>query len=275
MLSTSAENVDRAAILRNLPVFPAVALELIGLLDGGEASASEVAQLLRKDPALSAEVLHQANSAKFARRREVGELDEAVTLLGGDQTCRIAMRAACRGMATPALGSLELRGCWEHCVATAIVAADLAPHLGQNEGTAYVAGLLHDIGCLGLAAVYPEPYTEVLRLTREGQRRWLEAEVEVFGVDHCTVGSWVVDDWGLPEDLRQVIAHHHDEREPDRSLLTLVGAASSLADLLLPSPMEPPCWPDPAAFLATLPVDQAAALEAVEQANEKIKTELG
>jgi putative nucleotidyltransferase with HDIG domain len=251
-----------------------VALELIELTDQGVCEASGIARLLGRDPALSAEVLHQANSARFARRRDVSELDEALTLLGTDQTCRIAMSAACRGLVAPALGRPELRRCWEHSVAAAILAAALAPLFEQRPGHAYTAGLLHDIGCLALVAVYPDRYVEALRLTHEVGLPWLESECQTFGVDHCRVGGWVVDEWGLPEDLREIAVHHHDELPTQPTLVSLVAVADTLANLLQPDPIERPPWDEPADYLQTLPVEQARARELVDEAAERISAEL-
>jgi HD-like signal output (HDOD) protein len=269
------ESAERAVILGSLPVFPAVALELIELVDRGVAGAAAIARLLERDPALSAEALRQANSVRYARRHDVREVADAVTLLGTDDTCRIAMRAACKGLIVPALGRPELRSCWEHCVASAILAAALAPVFDQAPGPAYTAGLLHDIGCLALVAVYPDRYIEMLELMRQGESGWMEAERRTFGVTHCSVGRWVVEEWGLPDDLRDIVFHHHDDRPFDRSLLTLVATASRLADLVQPHPIEQLAWDDPAAYIATLPFDDPGeVMRAVHKATERIKEEL-
>jgi putative nucleotidyltransferase with HDIG domain len=274
MSSQTAESADRAFILRHLPVFPAVALELIDLVDQRVSEASKISRLLGRDPALSAEVLRQANSARFARRHDVSELDDAVTLLGTDQTCRIAMGAACRGLVAPALGRPELRRCWEHCLASAILASALAAELDQEPGPAYTAGLLHDIGLLALVAVYPDRYVETLQLVNEEGLEWLDAERQVFGADHCGVGRWVVDEWRLPDELHDVVVHHHDERPFDKTMVSLVAMASTLADIVQSNPMERMPWDEPAAYLDTLPIDRTSALALIAQAVERINAEI-
>jgi HD-like signal output (HDOD) protein len=274
MTTLPIESPDRTFLLDKLPVFPTVALELIDLLESSIVDADQIVHLLGRDPALSAEVLQHANSARFARRRSVGELSEAVTVLGTDLTSRIAMSAACRGLVAPALGRPELRRCWEHSLASAILADKFAPLLDQAPRAAYTAGLLHDIGCLALLAVYPDRYVEALTLTRTSAMRWLEAERSVFGVDHCAVGRWVVDDWRLPDDLREVVIHHHDDRPFDRSMVTLVAIATLVADLLLPHPIQNLPWQTPEAYLATLPLELGRTVEAVEDAAQRIWEEL-
>jgi HD-like signal output (HDOD) protein len=168
MPSQIERSADRNFILRHLPVFPAVALELIDLIDRRASDVAVITRMLGRDPGLSAEVLRQANSALSSPRKTVSDLSDAVNRLGADQTCNVAMKAACRGLVSPALGRPELRSCWERCVASAILASALAPELGFVAGQAYTAGLLHDIGCLALVAVYPDRYLEALQNMRDG-----------------------------------------------------------------------------------------------------------
>ncbi|MCB9384322.1 MAG: HDOD domain-containing protein [Bryobacterales bacterium] len=275
MSSTSTRCVDRLAILRNLPVFPTVALELIRLLEGeGGADLHVIARLLGRDPALSGEVLRQANSSLFARRRGVADLVSAVSLLGSDYACRIAMNAACRGLVAPALGRAELRQCWEHCVSTAVLAATLAPEFDQTPAVAYMAGLLHDIGALALLSVYPDRYTEAVRLRSEEGVSLLDAEMRAFGVNHCTVGSWLVEEWRLPTDLGHVVTLHHDQRPFERSLVGLISTASILASLNEKHPIERLRWESSDDYLATLPIDRECSRRLVDQAIELIAIEI-
>ena len=115
----------------------------------------------------------------------------------------------------------------------------------------------------------------MLRLGSEEDVPWLEAERRTFGIDHCGVGRWVVDEWRLPDELHEVVVHHHDERAFDRSMVSLVALASDIANIVLPHPMEGLDWHEPEEALAALPLDRKRALAAVETALERIKTELG
>jgi hypothetical protein len=39
----------------------------------------------------------------------------------------------------------------------------------------------------------------------------LEREVELFGVDHCEAGQFLVGQWGLPTTFDQITGHHHEK----------------------------------------------------------------
>ena len=100
-----------------------------------------------------------------------------------------------------------------------------------GDDRAYTAGLLHNVGRLGLFVAHPRSYAEML--TEPSECDILERERQAFGLDHCEAGAWLAHSWGLPEDLEVVIAGHH---EPPRTepfeLADLVRVAVLLTDTL-------------------------------------------
>jgi HD-like signal output (HDOD) protein len=55
----------------------------------------------------------------------------------------------------------------------------------------------------------------------------------MFEADHCQIGRWLAEDWGLPADLKEVIGCHHDP--PERGRLdqsTIIHVSCRLADML-------------------------------------------
>jgi HD-like signal output (HDOD) protein len=96
----------------------------------------------------------------------------------------------------------------------------------------FMAGLLHDVGKLVLAANLPQQYEEALqRMQTEGLADW-QAEQAVFGTSHAEVGAYLLGLWGLPEPIVEALAFHHSPSAcTDRSLspLTTVHVANGLA----------------------------------------------
>lgn len=222
----------RPWIFRDLPVFPAVALELIDILEDPAVSIRPVIELLKRDPVLCAEVLRTANSARFQRRNRITDLQRAVAVLGNANTRRIALQAALRGLVGGNLHVDELRRCWEHCVRSAAVSEALAPFVGHRPEKAYTAGLLHDIGRLALLALYPDEYARLLQVAEEKDLSLLECERALFDIDHCKAGAWVTERWRLPADMAIVAAEHHNDAAESRSMLSLVAAAQNISTLV-------------------------------------------
>ena len=218
--------------LKSLPPFPAVALELMSLLDDPEVSMKQVVSLLRIDPALSAEILRVSNSALYGLKNRVDNISHAVVVLGGDAVKRIALTAALGRFSQHFMKNKSLKVCWDHSVAGGFISEELAKLLDGPVDRAYTAGLLHDVGRLAILACYPGEYGNMLEVARENDFDELECERQLFDIDHCSAGEWLARSWNLPEDITFAIASHHNLKPHDASVGSIVAAANKLADVL-------------------------------------------
>ena len=74
---------DYLANIRDLPVMPEVASKILGLGRGaGEISFTQLEEIIKVDVGLTAKILKIANSALYARQREIRDLRTAITMLG-------------------------------------------------------------------------------------------------------------------------------------------------------------------------------------------------
>jgi putative nucleotidyltransferase with HDIG domain len=199
-------------------------------------SVDRILGILSRDPSLSATLLRLANSALYAGEGSVMDLRAAVLRLGFDAVANLGTGAAV--IRTLKGGThLDALKLWQHSVAVGLTAKGvciLAKRHGQAE-TAFLAGLLHDIGKIALDTCYPEVYTTVLEKVAEGVY-FVDAEHEVMGMDHAEAGSLLAADWSFPQTIVDVIRDHHDPK-PDDFLPNLI----HLADLLVRAriPMGP------------------------------------
>jgi len=76
------------------------------------------------------------------------------------------------------------------------------------EESAFLTGLLHDIGKIALDHCFPEEYAPVVAAVREG-RVGYEVETELLGLTHADVGAMVAVNWNFSELLVEVIRDHH------------------------------------------------------------------
>jgi putative nucleotidyltransferase with HDIG domain len=80
-------------------------------------------------------------------------------------------------------------------------------HQGSSE-TAFLGGLLHDVGKIALDRCFPEEYGPVVEAVAQG-RVGLEVEQELLGLTHAEVGGLLAAQWNFPDELVQMIRHHH------------------------------------------------------------------
>ena len=217
--------------LKRLPAFPPVAAKLLGLLSRESAEVSELAEIALGDAALSGRLMQHANSVEFGRASAVESVREAFVVLGIDRARQITATVATAAWAQGANRTEELRRSWEHSVATALIADEIARVSNAYLDSAYTAGILHDIGRLGLLVAYPQEYESVLQGAAARCLDLLDFERETFGADHAVAGCWLIEQWGLPEHLRVIVGRHHDPCEgAEPSLLRIIHVACHLAD---------------------------------------------
>jgi putative nucleotidyltransferase with HDIG domain len=261
--------------IKNLPPFPAVALQLMGLLDS-DVPVKEVVKLLRMDPALSAEILRVSNSPLYGLSRLVDSVSHAVVVLGGDAVKRLALTVALGRFTQSFMKHRGLRRCWEHSVACALIAEEMAEFAGQARDRAYTTGLLHDVGRLALLACYPNEYENLLAVASENDFDFRMTEKKLFEIDHCSAGHWLCRSWNLPPDMTEAIACHHQPGPAPGSLTSLVAVSDELAAALGYGTVElknEPRLPDLAAALSAGNLD--AILRRVNALPGRIAEALG
>ncbi len=262
--------------LKSLPPFPAVALQLLSLLDDTEAPMKKVVDLLRIDPALSAEVLRVSNSALYGLSRKIDNVSHAIVVLGTEVVKRLALTIALGRFSHAFLRNQSLRICWDHSVACALIAEELAAAMDQPKDRAYTAGLLHDVGRLALLACYPGEYGNLMAVARENNFDELECERQLFDIDHCAAGEWLGHQWNLPAEFVEAIAQHHAAEATDKSLLSIVTAANSIADTIGFNVLEMPPRSTVGEIVAGLPIkNRKKLIEEFEGFEEKIRLALG
>ncbi len=219
--------------LNKIPPFPPIAARLLVLLSDESVPISEVAELIGSDPTLSARLLQCVNSVEFGLPSRISDVTHALSLLGLERTREATVTLATSAYASGALRTGELRRCWEHSVATAVIADQIARACGAFIGHAYIAGIMHDIGRLGLLVAFPRDYQRIIRDAADRCLDLLDFEREQFGVHHAEAGRLLAERWNFPEELLIVVGRHHDPCEGEElDLLRIVHVACRMADAL-------------------------------------------
>lgn len=198
--------------VKEVTPIPQAALKVIHLLSSGEYNMEEIAKTLMADQVLGAKVLSLCNSSFFGTRRPIDSLEEALLILGEGYLIEVMVSAAINAFAAQHKGgySLQRGGLYKHAVAVAYTAKVIAQTTGgSSPGTAYTAGLLHDIGKVVLdqyfAQFKPNFYKDKFNL--DGDMTTLEKSF--LDLDHQLAGKKLAESWGLPETIIQTIASHH------------------------------------------------------------------
>jgi len=226
---------DKLRELEQLPQFPAIATKVLRVLSHDDANVREISDFIRADAALAAGLLRTANSALYAFPAPITSIQNALMMLGFDEVKRFVLTFSTQNFFQTSMRLDLLRGMWRHSLACAWISEELsgACSLSQGRGDpAYTAGLLHDIGRLGLFVLHPREYAGLLSGPADG-KTLPEREREVLGIDHCEAGAWLARRWGLPQEVRSVATDHHGlPSTGDFGLVDLVRVAVLMTDSL-------------------------------------------
>lgn len=246
MRARSAE--EYAAAIKHLPPALPLVNNLLTMFRNPDCDLDKVVTLVAHDPALTAEILKRCNSAMLAIDHPISDIFEAVMRLGLYEVYCIAV-GMCRLDHTMFPGVekiLPLKQEWEHSMSAAAAAVSVAKLVQASPSEAFIAGLLHDIGKLVLAASDPGSYR--LALTKAGNEPWAldQAEREFFGVDHAAVGGCLLARWGLAEEVAAAVHYHHT---PAASMLhqrqtAIIFVADTIAYQADSDTLQP-CWSSP------------------------------
>lgn len=224
--------------LDSLPSMPALYRRIVEELQSAHASFESVAAIIARDPPMAAKILQLVNSAFFSHAQHVGDLPQALRMLGLDTIKALVLSVQVFSQFdAETLAGLSVDRVWRHSVRTgalarAIARAERAPR--EVETDAFTAALLHDVGKLILAANLPNIYAKLGPLREAEAIDPGEAERRLFGATHAETGAYLLGLWGLPESIVEAVAFHHHpgDREPRAAgALTWVHVANALAHL--------------------------------------------
>jgi len=238
----SESNVTTDSILSNveqLPTIPVVALQVGELVHDPRVSAQKVAEVMQRDPSLSAKVLKLVNSSYYAIPGGVSDVARAISFIGFNTLHQLVLTVSVMDtLRTPEGSNFNAAGLWLHCLGVAAYAETIAEHIGHSDpGSCFTAGLLHDIGKIALAIAEPEKFGRAIDLARNDGLSMARAERKAGLPPHDRVGSRLARKWRFPAPLLVPIQYHHGTGKPHvrRELtksLRAVADITALADHL-------------------------------------------
>lgn len=236
--SQQADSRITKKMLQALAPLPDTAMKLLGLLDDPDVPLRDIASVAARDVGLSATMLRMANSSMFGLRGRVGSISDALRVIGTAQARLLVLASGISQAAQKELPhyGLAAGAFMQHSELVANLTMYVAYEVRYtNIGSAYSAGLLHDIGKIVINGLVQQGgYATFEAGMRRGNCSLLDAEIALCGSDHAAVGSQLGELWSLPSELTQSIAQHHGDPNGlgEGSLAWCVSIANSVAGVV-------------------------------------------
>ena len=206
------------------------------LMHAEQTPAGRIADLIRKDPALTTRLLKLTNSAFFGLSQAVTSIEDAVLLLGTRQIRELAL-------ATPVIEEFEAlkkihnkvnwTSLWQHSVGSAIITREILSiaQVSTKGDVSYIAGLVHNIGKIVIAYVFPEEFHSLIETKATTPEVFCKKERELLGWDHAQIGAYHLARNELPKEVVEAVRFHHNPIDaPEHAPIS---AALQIADYML------------------------------------------
>jgi HD-like signal output (HDOD) protein len=268
-------SLTREIILRQaqaLPAAPQVLGGLCELLQDANTNASDVAELIRKDPALAARVLRVSNSVFFRGTMTVSSIEEAVTRVGLTEMTRLVGTATVAGLfdRTLAVYQIAAERLRESLLMHALASEALARFTNIDPRAAYAGGLLRAVGMMVLDRVARGRFEPTEYFDSKRHLTYTDWELTRFGLTSVELTAILLDEWQFPPEIVSAMDQHvtpSDNRLAN--VWNLAGAIVAAQRLALPG--DAPHWVLTPEKLATAGIDETTLHRACDDARREFE----
>ena len=236
--------LERIIASPRLPSMPAVALEIIALVQDPDVAVDRLAATIANDPALAAKILKTVNSSFYAQARTIASIDQAIVVMGLNSVRILALGFSLTDNLRKDAhdtANFDHNYFWQRSILSATTSRSVAARFSAGQGDeAFLAGLLDQLGVLTMHETIGDAYD------RAGAGAWgdgamlIAHEEEAFDLNHAVVGHALADSWSLPQRLTTCLRWYTnpDGADPeDLALVRVVAIADFVATVFLgPNP---------------------------------------
>ncbi|MGB7569510.1 MAG: HDOD domain-containing protein [Chitinivibrionales bacterium] len=192
---------------------PDLSMKLLAKVKDEAASVDDIAEVILPSPALCASLLRLANSVYYSRGTVISTISHAIVHLGLDAVVNYVIALEMMNAFHSSLNQGGFNGTlfWKSSLAGALLAQELAlkgEAEARNEDagpeTAFLSGLLRDIGVLVLRQYFPDIFMEVCDCISKKGLSFDQACKSVCSLDHRAIAFLLGTRWNLPAKILAV-----------------------------------------------------------------------
>jgi len=229
-MHTSQELVKETA---NVVSLPEIYLRLKQVIDDPQTGMADVADVLLRDPGLTASILRLANSALFVFASRVDTVSRAVTLLGPAQIHDLVLATTVtRAFDGVSEGVMNMDVFWQNSIYRAVFSRILAAQCDVLDSERlFIQGLLAEVGHLVMYHCLPEQCQAAIQEAEQSGVPLHQVESSMIGCNYAEVGAELLKEWQLPDSICTTVRQHVSPEGVDDFVLesSIVHIASQVA----------------------------------------------
>lgn len=178
------------------------------------SDAAEIGDLIQRDPTMTARILKLVNSVSFGINYKVKTVHEAVIFLGMRHVRQVALL-------TPVIDEFQnlplgkdfsWRNFWKHCLSVGLLTQEvLTEKHSELVDKGYISGLMHDLGKIAMAHVFPEHFSGVYNGSFfKEPSDLIRQEEAIIGANHSEIGAIYAETQNLESCFIDAMRFHHE-----------------------------------------------------------------
>ncbi len=197
-----------------------------------DIEVEDLSSIISANAVISTRLLSMANSAFYSFEQTIESVSHAIVAMGTavvkNVTLCIAIKESVSQIDVP---EIDINNFWKESMFRAVACQLWFEKLSDNKcgahakSEAFTCGLLGDLGFLVLFILAPEKADRWSSLIANTPKQRLKMEQQLFETDHCQMGAFLLDHWGLPNVYCEAISKHHVAKKSE-----LLAYCLSLAD---------------------------------------------
>lgn len=238
-------DLNELNITTALPSPKGVALALLEACRQEDVTIAEITKLIQTDPALSGRLIQRANATKQTSRA-VSSISDAVSRVGLTAVKQLAMGFSLIDQYQQSTNKgFNYQEFWSHSLLMAIAMQELGKVTRISApDELFACGLMMRIGCLALASIYPDTYSELLQ-KQSSSITLNQLEQQYLQTDHNELTAAMLINFGFPTIFVESIYYHEIPEESGFSegsrpyqIVHLLYLAKQIADFALTKECE-------------------------------------
>jgi putative nucleotidyltransferase with HDIG domain len=210
--SSAARRVELAVgQCESISILPSVAARFLAQLAKMELTPGSLAELVESDPAITALVLQLCHNKGIIIKQCDTWLLQVMENISLREIRDTVLSAKVFGGLSDDGGTDFRKELTRHSLASACCAKLLAKLVSPaiDGDTAYLAGLLHDIGKFLLDETMPKSFDTLIEQAKAGKTSFYQAEQANLGIDHTILAKRFAQKLRLPSDIILGLWLHH------------------------------------------------------------------
>ncbi len=197
--------IDRE--IDNLPPIPDNINRIRNLINDPKSSNKSIAECVKRDPALTANLLRVSNSAYYAVNNRIDSVERAIVTIGLKTLSGLLLTIGAKKVMSERYASMESE--WEISQKCSVFSKTLlkTSQKGNNNllEYAFTSGLLHNMGKIIMLSVSPELMKNIESLSVKKSKEEHLIQKMALGMTNAEIGARVAENWKFPRYIWKTI----------------------------------------------------------------------